>query len=39
MQSVLAYMMIYGATLVALDAWLLLFTGLDLVTAFTAVVG
>jgi trk system potassium uptake protein TrkH len=35
--SVLAYMMIYGATLVSLTM-LLLFTGMDVVTAFTAVV-
>lgn len=36
MQSVIAFMMIYGATLVALTM-LLLFSGLDVVTAFTAV--
>ncbi|MBA3599272.1 MAG: TrkH family potassium uptake protein [Methylibium sp.] len=35
--SVLAFMMIYGATLVTLTM-LLLFSGLDVVTAFTAVV-
>ena len=37
MQNVIAYMMVYGATLVALTM-LLLFSGLDVVTAFTAVV-
>ncbi|MBP6899486.1 MAG: TrkH family potassium uptake protein [Burkholderiaceae bacterium] len=37
MQSVIAYMMIYGATLVGLTM-VLLFTGLDVVTAFTAVI-
>ena len=37
MQSVIAFMMIYGATLVALTM-LMLFTGLDIVTAFTAVI-
>ena len=37
MQSVIAYMMVYGATLVGLTM-LLLFTGMDVVTAFTAVV-
>jgi trk system potassium uptake protein TrkH len=37
MQSVIAYMMIYGATLVGLTM-LLLFSGLDMVTAFTAVI-
>jgi len=36
--SVLAFMMIYGATLITLTM-LLLFSGLDVVTAFTAVVG
>ena len=36
MQSVIAYMMMYGATLVTLTM-LLLFSGLDVVTAFTAV--
>ena len=36
MQSVIAYMMTYGATLVGLTM-LLLFSGLDVVTAFTAV--
>jgi trk system potassium uptake protein TrkH len=36
-QSVIAYMMVYGATLVGLTM-VLLFTGLDVVTAFTAVV-
>jgi trk system potassium uptake protein TrkH len=36
MQSVIAYMMIYGASLVGLTM-LLLFSGLDVVTAFTAV--
>ncbi len=36
MQNVIAYMMIYGATLVVLTM-LLLFSGLDVVTAFTAV--
>ncbi len=37
MQSVIAYMMMYGATLVGLTM-ALLFTGLDVVTAFTAVI-
>lgn len=37
MQSVIAFMMIYGATLVGLTL-LLLFSGLDPVTAFTAVI-
>jgi trk system potassium uptake protein len=37
MQSVIAFMMIYGATLVSLTM-LLLFSGLDVVTAFTAVI-
>ncbi|MBE0550609.1 MAG: TrkH family potassium uptake protein [Rubrivivax sp.] len=37
MQSVIAYMMLYGATLVGFTM-ALLFTGLDAVTAFTAVV-
>jgi trk system potassium uptake protein len=37
MQSVIAYMMIYGATLVGFTM-LLLFSGLDVVTAFTAVI-
>ena len=37
MQSVIAYMMIYGATLVGLTM-LLLFSGLDVLTAFTAVI-
>ncbi|MFT3664219.1 TrkH family potassium uptake protein [Piscinibacter sp.] len=37
MHSVIAYMMVYGAALVALTM-LLLFSGLDVVTAFTAVV-
>jgi trk system potassium uptake protein TrkH len=37
MQSVIAYMMLYGATLVGLTM-LLLFSGLDVLTAFTAVV-
>ena len=37
MQSVIAFMMIYGATLVGLTL-LLLFSGLELLTAFTAVV-
>ncbi|MEY2655594.1 MAG: hypothetical protein RLZZ524_2622 [Pseudomonadota bacterium] len=37
MQGVIAFMMIYGATLMLLT-FLLLFTGLDAVTAFTAVV-
>ncbi len=37
MNSVIAYMMIYGGTLVTLTM-LLLFSGLDVVTAFTAVV-
>jgi trk system potassium uptake protein len=36
MQSVIAFMMIYGASLVGLTM-LLLFSGLDVVTAFTAV--
>ncbi|MFY7864935.1 TrkH family potassium uptake protein [Roseateles sp.] len=36
MQSVIAFMMLYGATLVVLTM-LLLFTGLDVVSAFTAV--
>lgn len=36
MKSVIAFMMLYGATLVALTM-LLLFSGLDVVTAFTAV--
>ena len=36
MQSVIAYMMTYGATLVGLTM-LLLFSGVDVVTAFTAV--
>jgi trk system potassium uptake protein TrkH len=36
MQSVIAYMMVYGASLVGLTM-LLLFSGLDVVTAFTAV--
>jgi trk system potassium uptake protein TrkH len=36
MQSVIAYMMLYGASLTGLTM-LLLFTGLDPVTAFTAV--
>jgi len=36
LQSVLAYMMIYGATIISLTM-LLLFSGLDVVTAFTAV--
>lgn len=36
-QSVLAFMMVYGATLVSFTM-LLLFSGLDVVTAFTAVV-
>jgi trk system potassium uptake protein TrkH len=36
MRSVIAYMMMYGATLVGLTM-LLLFSGLDVVTAFTAV--
>ena len=36
LHSVLAYMMIYGATIVTLTM-LLLFSGLDVVTAFTAV--
>ncbi|HEX6722916.1 MAG TPA: potassium transporter TrkG [Burkholderiaceae bacterium] len=38
MQSVIAYMMVYGATLVALSM-AMVFTGLDLVTAFSAIVG
>jgi trk system potassium uptake protein len=37
MQNVIAYMMIYGATLVSLTM-LLVFTGMDVLTAFTAVV-
>jgi trk system potassium uptake protein len=37
MQSVIAFMMMYGATLVGLTM-LLLFSGLDVVTAFTAVI-
>jgi trk system potassium uptake protein len=37
MQNVIAFMMMYGATLVTLTM-LLLFSGLDVVTAFTAVV-
>jgi trk system potassium uptake protein len=37
MQSVIAFMMIYGATLVSMTM-LLLFSGLDPVTAFTAVI-
>lgn len=37
MQSVIAFMMIYGATLVTLTM-LLLFSGLDVVSSFTAVV-
>ncbi len=37
MQNVIAYMMIYGATLVGLTM-VLLFSGLDVVTAFTAVI-
>jgi trk system potassium uptake protein TrkH len=37
MQNVIAFMMVYGATLVVLTM-LLLFSGLDVVTAFTAVV-
>jgi trk system potassium uptake protein TrkH len=37
MQSVIAFMMMYGATLAVLTM-LLLFTGLDAVTAFTAVI-
>jgi trk system potassium uptake protein len=37
MQSVIAFMMIYGATLVCLTM-LLLFSGLEPVTAFTAVI-
>jgi trk system potassium uptake protein len=37
MQSVIAFMMMYGATLVVLTM-LLLFSGLDVVTAFTAVI-
>ena len=37
MQSVIAYMMMYGATLVGFTM-ALLFTGLDVVTAFTAVI-
>ena len=36
-QSIIAFMMIYGATLVGLTM-LLLFSGMDVVTAFTAVV-
>ncbi|MCK6424287.1 MAG: TrkH family potassium uptake protein [Burkholderiaceae bacterium] len=37
MQSVIAYMMMYGASLVGLTM-ILLFSGLDVVTAFTAVI-
>lgn len=37
MQTVIAFMMIYGATLVGLTM-VLLFSGLDVVTAFTAVI-
>ena len=37
MQSVIAFMMMYGATLVSLTM-VMLFSGLDVVTAFTAVV-
>ena len=37
MQSVIAFMMLYGATLVSLTM-LLLFSGLEVVTAFTAVI-
>ena len=37
MQSVIAFMMMYGATLVGLTM-LMLFSGMDIVTAFTAVV-
>jgi trk system potassium uptake protein TrkH len=37
MHSVIAYMMVYGATLVALGM-VLVFSGLDLVTAFSAAV-
>jgi len=37
MQSVIAYMVMYGATLVGLTM-VLLFSGLDVVTAFTAVI-
>jgi trk system potassium uptake protein len=37
MQSVIAFMMIYGATLVSLTM-VLIFSGLDVVTAFTAVI-
>jgi trk system potassium uptake protein len=37
MQAVIAYMMIYGASLVGLTM-LLLFSGLDVVTAFTAII-
>ena len=37
MQSVIAFMMMYGATLVGLTM-VLLFSGLDVVTAFTAVI-
>lgn len=37
MQNVIAFMMMYGATLVGFTM-LLLFTGLDVVTAFTAVI-
>jgi trk system potassium uptake protein len=37
MQNVIAFMMIYGATLVGLTM-VLLFSGLDVVTAFTAVI-
>jgi trk system potassium uptake protein TrkH len=37
MANVIAFMMLYGATLVTLTM-LLLFSGLDVVTAFTAVI-
>jgi trk system potassium uptake protein TrkH len=37
MQSVIAFMMVYGASLVGLTM-VLLFSGLDVVTAFTAVI-
>jgi trk system potassium uptake protein len=37
LQSVIAFMMMYGATLVVLTM-LLLFSGLDVVTAFTGVI-
>jgi len=37
MQSVIAFMMMYGATLVVLTM-LMLFSGLDVVTAFTAII-